>query len=686
MKKKIMSILTASAMTASVLAAAPSVTALADGTMVVSIGADLTEDQKTAILKYFGIYGNSSVQTITVTNTDERNHLASYIPIEQIGSHTISCALVKPTTSGGIQVKTANLDYITSNMIASNLATVGVTNCQAIAAAPFEVSGTGALTGILMAYENATGTTITQQAKNLSAQEISVTQDITNSVENQQVAQQIVNDVKMQIVEGNVTTDNSVDNSAVTEIVNNVVNNYTTNNTTNTTVSLSDADIQSLTDLANQIAQQSYDQGTADALAQIQASLEEQTGIQSSDATQQAVDEAAAQETEEAENTPESETDSIFAGTDIAQLNNGDTSSTLVTGTDEAVISNDTAEGAQNNDANISSEAQSETNAETAGQSDDSGIVITTQESGSFGGDTVSETAAETASTETTAPETAAETGSSELPADSSVQPAQTEAVSEAPAAGSASVTITADNIDQYSTSFLNEDDTAAYVPSFALALAQDNLVPVSGTFTVSDSNGNVLGTADLSDSSAVTAVTSGSIVETFKMNHGWNQFTGLFFEAKGEDGSVVVPSDGTYTVTLNGTFAQTADPTQTEGAPVVAIDLENVQLTYAAPSGFAAQSSLSSLLAGMDGAGTVIFPEDGSAAFAVVSAADGDDTMVSTPAGDGSVTPDSPEVSTTFASAGLKQINISFYATAEDYAAQAAPVSTMSYFIPVKA
>ena len=85
MKKKVVSILAAATVAASLLGGAAPLTVLADGTMVVSIGADLTEDQKSAILKYFGIYGNNSVQTITVTNQDERSHLASYIPIEQIG-------------------------------------------------------------------------------------------------------------------------------------------------------------------------------------------------------------------------------------------------------------------------------------------------------------------------------------------------------------------------------------------------------------------------------------------------------------------------------------------------------------------------------------------------------------------------------------------------------------------------
>ena len=127
------------------------VTAAADGQKVVTLGADLSEEQKTAVMRYFGVLGQN-VKILYITNQDERAHLGSYVPIEQIGTHTYSCALVNPTTHGGIQVKTANLSWVTSNMIASTLSTSGVVNCEVLAAAPFEVSGTGALTGIIMAF------------------------------------------------------------------------------------------------------------------------------------------------------------------------------------------------------------------------------------------------------------------------------------------------------------------------------------------------------------------------------------------------------------------------------------------------------------------------------------------------------------------------------------------------------
>ena len=407
MKKKVVSILAAATVAASLLGGAAPLTVLADGTMVVSIGADLTEDQKSAILKYFGIYGNNSVQTITVTNQDERSHLASYIPIEQIGSRTISCALVKPTTTGGVQVKTANLNYITSNMIASNLITCGVTNCQAIAAAPFEVSGTGALTGILMAYENATGSQISQQAKDLSAQEIQITENLSNSAENQQVAQQIVNDVKLQVINGtvdesqntdnSVITNNTVNDQSVTNIVNNVVNQYTTNNNG---ITLSQEDVQQLTDYAKKLAEQAYQQGAAEAKAQLEAQsqvqkdLSQTTGVANTDNAQKIVDDTAKDQSStekatEANSSSGGETEtasseseaSIFSDTDLSALNNGDTSSTLVTGTDSAVIQNDIQNGASDNDKLIAGEQETQAQSESASQTDASGLVITTQDS-----------------------------------------------------------------------------------------------------------------------------------------------------------------------------------------------------------------------------------------------------------------------------------------------------------------
>ena len=244
MKKKVLGILLSGVLAAASLAPM-SMTALADSEKVVTLGADLDENQKNAVLRYFGILGQN-VRTLTITNQDERNHLASYVPIEQIGTRTFSCALVNPTTSGGIRVKTANLTWVTGNMIASTLSTSGVTNCEVLAAAPFEVSGTGALTGVIMAYENASGTILDSTKKDIATQELVTTTTLANAV-GQTDATNIVNEIKIQVIEGQV-----VDPAEVEEIVDEVI-------TTESSSVLSEEDRILLNDLANRIAQQQYD-------------------------------------------------------------------------------------------------------------------------------------------------------------------------------------------------------------------------------------------------------------------------------------------------------------------------------------------------------------------------------------------------------------------------------------------
>ena len=80
------------------LTAGGAVPAMADSARVVTLGADLTQDQKDTMMRYFKT-DVSQVQILTITNQDEREHLGDYIPLEQIGTRTLSCAYVKPTSS-----------------------------------------------------------------------------------------------------------------------------------------------------------------------------------------------------------------------------------------------------------------------------------------------------------------------------------------------------------------------------------------------------------------------------------------------------------------------------------------------------------------------------------------------------------------------------------------------------------
>ena len=225
---RIASAIAAAVMTASLIAAP----AYADSRVVATIGADLTPAQKQTVIDYFGSNMNGA-DIIYVTNEDEHAHLDGYIPYEQIGNATYSCALICPTTSGGIRVRAANLNYVTADMLASALSSAGVRNADVIAICPFKVSGTGALTGVLLAYETATGQPLDQTKKDVATQELVVTQTISNQV-GPDAATLIVNDVKANVIMNNVTDESQID-AIVETTVNNVVNNTTINNVDNST-------------------------------------------------------------------------------------------------------------------------------------------------------------------------------------------------------------------------------------------------------------------------------------------------------------------------------------------------------------------------------------------------------------------------------------------------------------------
>lgn len=258
MKKKISTALITMAL--SVLLAIPS---FADATRVVTLGNDLSLQQKVQMLQYFGVDENS-VEIIYVNNDQERYYLGAYIPLEQIGDRTFSCSYVKPTTSGGIQVKTANLDYVTCNMIATTLSTCGVTNCQVVAASPIVVSGTGALTGIILAYQQASGETLDETKVELANREMVVTAGLSEQI-GQSNAIAIVNETKYETIENNITNIEEINN-----VVNNISNEYN--------IEIQDSQKEEIANLVAEIAQQNYEiDALKKTLAEVQANVIEDT-------------------------------------------------------------------------------------------------------------------------------------------------------------------------------------------------------------------------------------------------------------------------------------------------------------------------------------------------------------------------------------------------------------------------
>lgn len=180
----------------------------ADSSKVVTLGANLSEEQKKSMYEYFGTTADK-VDTIEVTNADERKYMEGIASEAQIGTRTYSCSYVEPTTSGGIQVKVGNLTFVTSSMIASTLLTSGVENCNVVAASPIEVSGTGALTGIMMAYEKATGNTLSEEQKAAATEELVTTGELADSI-GQKDAADLMNEVKQEVIKEGLTDESEI--------------------------------------------------------------------------------------------------------------------------------------------------------------------------------------------------------------------------------------------------------------------------------------------------------------------------------------------------------------------------------------------------------------------------------------------------------------------------------------------
>lgn len=173
-------------------------TVYADSSKVVTLGADLSDEQKQLILNYFGVTENE-VDIVVVTNADEHRYLDNIATAQQIGRRTFSCSYIEPTNSGGIHIKTVNLNWVTCDMIRNALITSGISNCNVIAAAPIEVSGTGALTGIFMAYEQASGEQLDEEKVEIASEELVTTMSIAEDI-GQEEASTMLSDLKEEII------------------------------------------------------------------------------------------------------------------------------------------------------------------------------------------------------------------------------------------------------------------------------------------------------------------------------------------------------------------------------------------------------------------------------------------------------------------------------------------------------
>lgn len=180
------------------------------------IGADLSPEQVEAVYQSFGLRRGDVVE-LTMTNAEERRYLEGLVDERVIGSRSISCVYVELLPEGsGLSIATNNVTWWTEEMYISALTTAGIKDARIIVSAPFEVSGTSALSGIYKAYEDMTGLSLDELAKQVSTEELTITGDLAQQIGNMD-STSIVSELKLVLNETKNMSDDEI-RAIITEI------------------------------------------------------------------------------------------------------------------------------------------------------------------------------------------------------------------------------------------------------------------------------------------------------------------------------------------------------------------------------------------------------------------------------------------------------------------------------------
>jgi len=212
-----------------------SVMAIEAGKSMIAIGGDLTDSERAKVYEYFNV-DESNVSEVDINIEDEKKYLESVDP-SKIGSKSLSSIYVETKNEGdGLDIELNNIDWLTEEIYKNALITVGITDAKIIIAAPFNVSGTAALTGVFKAYEQLSGQEVSEDAKQTATEELVTTGNLSDDIGSEDAAA-VVNDIKLAMSEIK-----DMDDESVKEEIENIANEHN--------VTLSSKQIEELLKLA----------------------------------------------------------------------------------------------------------------------------------------------------------------------------------------------------------------------------------------------------------------------------------------------------------------------------------------------------------------------------------------------------------------------------------------------------
>ena len=216
----------------------------APGDVIVTLGENLTQEQRTKILDEMGV--DNSVEIVTVSNAEEHEYLGQYISARLIGTKALSSSKITLGESkSGLIVKTNNINWVTEEMYINALATAGVKDAEIYVTAPFPVSGTAALTGIIKAYEITADKTISEDVKQAANEEMVTTVELGDQIGSDQ-ASALITKIKEEM---------SANPPETEEEVKTLVE----NSAADLGIELTDSQLQSLVDLFNKLKELDID-------------------------------------------------------------------------------------------------------------------------------------------------------------------------------------------------------------------------------------------------------------------------------------------------------------------------------------------------------------------------------------------------------------------------------------------
>ncbi|MGE7592697.1 DUF1002 domain-containing protein [Peribacillus frigoritolerans] len=214
------------------------------GEMIVTLGENLTNEQKNMILSE--MKAPNDVEVLTVTNAEEHEYLGDYIASRLIGTKAISSSAITLEEKGtGLKLESKNINWVSDEMYINALATAGVKDATVYVTAPIPVSGTAALTGVIKAYEISADKKIPEEVKQAANEEMVKTAKLGDEIGTEE-ASALVTKIKEEM---------AANPPANTEEVREVVE----SSAKDLGIALNEDQVQSLIDLFNKLKELNID-------------------------------------------------------------------------------------------------------------------------------------------------------------------------------------------------------------------------------------------------------------------------------------------------------------------------------------------------------------------------------------------------------------------------------------------